>query len=276
MRYALKLFYLGRYEGFQRQTKKETIEGYLEIALKNAGLIENLTSAVYASAGRTDKGVHALSQVVAISTSEKLIIPAINSYLPKNIVIWAASVVNDKFHPRYEAISRYYRYYTLYSNEDIDLMREGAKILEGIHNFKLFSKKNPEKYTIKEIYQIGIEKKELILIFHIIANSFLWQMVRRLIDSLLKIGQSQWKLEDLKDLLNGIPKSNIYTTPLPINGSGALILWDVEYLFQFQPYIKSVNQIKTLLRDFLVNFSLKSASFKEFYNFFNMFSNKQK
>jgi tRNA pseudouridine38-40 synthase len=223
----------------------------------------------YGAAGRTDKGVHALGQVVAISTSEKLIIPAINSYLPETVKIWASKVVDESFHPRYDAISRQYRYYSPSSNEDLDLMLEGARLLEGIHDFKLFARSSPSVNTIREIYQIGVELKEPFLIFHVHANSFLWQMVRRLVNSLLKLGQKEWGLQDLEDLLNGSPKPTIHTIPNPSNGSGALILWDVEYPFQFQLDQKSLDQVKESLQNYLAEFSLKQYYFQDFYHFFS-------
>lgn len=279
MRYALKLFYLGdseKIEGFQRQIGKNTIEGYLLEAFRKAELLKDFESASYSAAGRTDRGVHALGQVVAISTNEKLIIPAINTHLPDNIIIWGSKVVNELFHPRYDAVSRHYCYYTHYSNENLSLMLEGAKLLEGIHDFKLFAKNNPTVSTIREIYQIAIEVKEPFLIFHVIANSFLWQMVRRIVYSLLKIGRTDWNLQDLQDLLKGTPRPNIFTTPNPTNESGALILWDIEYPFQFQPDIKSLDKVRERLQKYLTEFSLKHYYFKDVNDFFNIVAEKSK
>jgi tRNA pseudouridine38-40 synthase len=279
MRYAMKLFYLGdseKIEGFQRQIGKITVEGYLLEAFRRAGLLRDFESASYSAAGRTDKGVHALGQVVVISTNEKLILPAINTHLPENIIVWGSKVVNELFHPRYDAISRHYCYYTHYSNENLSLMLEGAKILEGIHDFKLFSKSNPSVSTIREIYQIAIELKEPFLVFHVIANSFLWQMVRRIVYSLLKIGRMDWNLQDLQDLLEGTPRPNIFTTPNPTNESGALILWDIEYPFQFQLDIKSLEKVRERLQKYLTEFSLKHYYFKDIYDFFNIIAEKGK
>ncbi len=268
MRYALKVFYLGKYEGFQRQSDKETIEGFLEAALQEVRLIKDFKTAEYMSAGRTDKGVHALGQVVGINTTEKLIIPAINTFLPKDIMVWAETQVNEKFHPRYDSLSRYYRYYTYYSEENLELMRQGAQIFEGIHNFKLFSKKNVNKSTIRQIFQVNVERKDQFLIFHVIANSFLWQMVRRMVDCLLKIGKQEWHLEDLHDLLDLTPKSNIFTRAAPANGIGSLILWDIEYPFKFNIDHKSVIKIKEILEDYLKEFVVKRKYFQEISEFF--------
>ncbi|HUX99048.1 MAG TPA: tRNA pseudouridine(38-40) synthase TruA [Candidatus Deferrimicrobium sp.] len=273
MRYALKVCYFDEsreYEGFQRQPDKKTIEGELIHSLQDLGLIEDLSLAAYGAAGRTDKGVHALGQVIALSTQKKLIVSAINSALPRNIRIWASKVVNEQFHPRYDALSRYYRYYTVYSREDIETMRVGAELLEGTHDFQLFSKKVPERSTIRQIHQLRVEKNEKFLIFHIIADSFLWQMVRRIVDSLIKVGQGQWTVEDLKDLLNASPKTNVYTTPHPVENYGVLILWDVEYPFKFEVDNKGLNQVKSLLQNYLGDYSLKHYYLQQTYEFFDI------
>ncbi len=270
MRHALKIFYLGDFEGFQRQPNKETIEGHLIRALKEAGLIEDIKAARYISAGRTDKGVHAVGQIIAISTLKSPVLPAINAFLPKNIIVWASKSVNEEFNPRFDALSRYYRYYTYYSGEDISLLKEGAKILEGVHDFKFFCKKQPEKNTIRDIFQLQIEKLESFLVFHIRANAFLWQMVRRIVDCLLKTGRAQWELQDLKDLIDGHSKSNIFTEPRSIHGLNALILWNIEYPFQFEIDSKSLDKVKEVIHNYLSEFSLKEYYFKQFDEFFGL------
>ncbi|MHA1266776.1 MAG: tRNA pseudouridine(38-40) synthase TruA [Candidatus Helarchaeota archaeon] len=257
MRYALKVFYFGYFEGFQRQPGKETIEGYLLKAFQNARLIEEPDLGNYMAAGRTDRGVHALGQVISISTDKPIIIPQLNSFLPKSIILWGIQGVHEKFHPRYEAFSRYYRYYTRYSGEDLELMRLGGKILEGVHDFQLFSKRAVDKNTVRHIFQILIERKGSFLIFHVIANSFLWQMVRRIVDALLKIGRKEWKLQDLESLLNKTPPSNIFTEPQPIENTGTLILWNIEYPFKFQYHNKSILRIRAALKKLIEKYSLK-------------------
>ena len=273
-KFALKLFYLGKYEGFQRQPEKPTIEGHLENALIEAGLINSLKSAKYMSAGRTDKGVHAIGQVISINTTEKIIIPALNAHLPKDIIVWAISKVDSKFNPRYEAISRYYRYIAPFGGQNLGEMRGGAELLEGSHDFKLFSKIQPEKSTIREIQQIKIIKDGAVLVFHVRAKSFLWQMVRRIVDCLLKIGSAEWQLDDLRDLLRGNPKPSVYTTPRPVDGLGVLILWDIEYPFQFQPDMKSINQIRRLTREHLKEFTVQHSLFQDILGVFKSLNNE--
>ncbi len=268
MRYALKLFYLDKYEGFQRQPDKKTIELYIENALKSENLILDFASAGYVSAGRTDKGVHALSQVIAINTPNKIIIPALNRHLPDNIVFWAFKNVHDEFSPRFDALSRIYRYYCAYSDEDIDLMNQGAKLLEGIHDFKCFSKKHPEKSTIRELYQIRVARIDSFLLLEVTARSFLWQMVRRIADCLMKVGKLEWELEDLRDLLKKTPKSNVYTTARPIDRLGSLFLWDIEYPFAFQPDLKSITQLRKTLTAYLTDYSLKRQVFQDLSYFY--------
>ena len=145
-------------------------------------------------------------------------------------------------------------------------------IIHAVNAIKYFSKKTPGKNTVRHIQQIWVEKKDNFLIFHVTANSFLWQMVRRIVDCLLKIGQSKWRLEDLIDLLQGTPKPNIHTTVHPRDSLGALILWDVEYAFQFQPDKKSIELAKGLFQSYLQGFSLNLHFSKQIYEFLNLIS----
>ena len=78
---ALKVAYIGTdFHGFQRQPDFKTVEGELIDALKNANLIDNPKDSGYAIAGRTDRGVHALGNVISFRTPEEVIINQINDF----------------------------------------------------------------------------------------------------------------------------------------------------------------------------------------------------
>ena len=114
MRTALKVAYIGTdFHGFQVQPDVKTIEGELLRALSELNIIDNRHSANYIAAGRTDKGVHAIGQVIAFDTDNPdMVMPrAINSRLPGTIWTWAWSeVVPPGFDPRRDTLSREYRY----------------------------------------------------------------------------------------------------------------------------------------------------------------------
>ena len=110
-RYQLTLAYDGTdFFGSQRQAKRRTAQGELEMALRGLGWTDR--SALLS--GRTDSGVHATGQVAACNldwahTDDELV-RALNAKLPGDISVWDAKIVRDDFHPRFDAISRTYSY----------------------------------------------------------------------------------------------------------------------------------------------------------------------
>src|SRR5262245_9783591 len=112
-RYKLTLAYDGSgFAGSQRQAvaKTRTVQAELEKALRTLGW----TGRSIILSGRTDTGVHATGQVAAAdldwSHAEGDLVRALNSALPADMAVWSAAVVDDKFHPRFDATSRCYRY----------------------------------------------------------------------------------------------------------------------------------------------------------------------
>ena len=110
-RYQVILTYDGsRYQGFQKQTGSDTIQGKVESSLRKLGWSGR--SILYA--GRTDTGVHAYGQVIAFDLdwkhTEGELQAALNSLLPDSIAVRSAQPTDSRFHPRYDAIMRCYRY----------------------------------------------------------------------------------------------------------------------------------------------------------------------
>ena len=241
-RIALKMGYLGtNYHGFQIQPHYEvpTIEGELFEALKKLAIIENKKAANYSAAGRTDKGVHALSQVVSFDTTNPNVTPRmINSMLPDDIWIYALAKPHSGFNARKDAISREYRYFLFLSDEISDLnvaltrMREASEWFIGSHDFSNFSQlhgcaRKTESYsTIREIKRIEInkEKKNSFIIIDIEASGFLRKMVRKIVSALSAVGYGIKDKGWIGDLLQQRVKEQI--EPVPAFG---LLLKNVSY-----------------------------------------------
>ena len=128
-RVALKIAYMGRdFHGFQRQPGLRTVESELLGALEEVGVIENLGQSNYSIAGRTDRGVHALGNVVSFRTRKMPIINQVNDILPRDIRILGFAQVPIGFKTRY-ANKRHYRYILCNVNDelmDIEKMQEAA------------------------------------------------------------------------------------------------------------------------------------------------------
>lgn len=221
-----------RYQGWESQPGVEmTIEGKIETVLERMLLEEKNTDAdkkplgkaqekdsqdkednipvkVIAS-GRTDAGVHALGQVANVHLDTNMTAQDIqnymNRYLPDDIAIEDLKDASERFHARYNALGKTYRYTCYYGESkpvfdrkyvtvldekpDISKMRQGAEYLIGTHDFKSFCA-NPrmKKSTVRCIDSIEIEKEGPYIRMYFHGNGFLQNMVRILSGTLLEVG----------------------------------------------------------------------------------------
>ncbi|MHA1506528.1 MAG: tRNA pseudouridine(38-40) synthase TruA [Candidatus Asgardarchaeia archaeon] len=248
-RYALKVAYLGeRFHGFQRQPHLRTVEGEILNALKESTLVEDIATSGYSYSGRTDKGVSAVGQTISFLTEKEPNLGYINSLLPDDIFFWAYTEVDLDFDPRRDALSRTYLYFYPYSDEDIDLMKEAAKNLEGLHDFRYLSKSyKKEVSTVREIKEVSVSLKDDVISFSFKAKSFLWQQVRRMVSLILMVGKGILSLEEVSEILDGKLRKNI--APAPAHG---LILFDVSYPVRFKKdekaAAKGIKVVEELLR----------------------------
>jgi len=216
---ALIVEYEGtRYHGFQIQAGVPTIQGELERALRKITGERIRIS----SASRTDQGVHAKGQVVAFGTDSTLppqtLLRALNHYLPEDIAIRQAFRVNDDFDVRRGALSREYCYYLLNSAIpspllrrsayfmprplDIEAMNEACHALLGTHDFAPFSSSlNGRKNTVRTIYKAEVDRQGDVVIFHVVANSFLPHQVRHTMGALVNVGVGKSDVAVFREIL---------------------------------------------------------------------------
>jgi len=227
-----------------------TIEGELFKALKKLDVIEDRASSNYSAASRTDKGVHALSQVVSFDTARPNVTPRmINSMLPDDI--WAIAIAKplSGFNARKDAITREYRYF-LWVQPDVDMdvtrMRDASELLIGIHDFSNFSQLDNHEESDKplqgfrgqrggvplagsysrttEIKLVSMEKRNPFIIIDIEARSFLRKMVRKIVSALKMVGSGMRDKKWVEDLLELRVTDQI--EPAPAFG---LVLKNVSY-----------------------------------------------
>lgn len=235
MRAALKVYYDGRnFFGSQRQPDKRTAEGELLESLSKL----NIEVKDFKSACRTDRGVSALGNVFALSSNSKIIPSAINSALPKDIRVLGARRVDYNFNPRYEAHGKTYKYFLYDEGYKVSKMKKASEAFIGEHNFHNFAKlegRNP----IRSIKKIEIEKTGDFFVFTISGKSFLYQMVRRMVNALKTVGDGLMAPGEIKKLLD--PKHDNIIYPLPPEN---LVLWEVEYPFEIGHDEYSVKRLK--------------------------------
>jgi tRNA pseudouridine38-40 synthase len=169
--------------------------------------------------------VHAAGQVVAFyhdwQHSMKQMKAALNNYLPKSIAVQAVNQVADDFHPRYDAVSREYKYaitiaedrqpekerfmWRIYGHLDWERIKEAASLFLGKHDFSQFGRALKEDGSTKREVMIS-EWKQISPADHeytICANAFLYHMVRRIVFVLVKTGEGKIEQEVIKDVLAG-------------------------------------------------------------------------
>ena len=209
MRYLIKFSYDGSaYAGFQIQKGKNTIQGQIEEALKK---INNGKKTALVATGRTDKGVHALSQYghadIDVNITEKKLKRALNSNLPNDIHIIEIKEVEDTFHTRYQVKEKTYQYiinmgeynplernYVFQYNYKLDTekIKKAIKYFEGEKDFRAFVTDNKEKENcIRKIIETKVEEigDKLIITFR--GNGFLRYQVRNMVGLLIKVGENK-------------------------------------------------------------------------------------
>ena len=208
-----------RYHGFQLQKNLPTIQCEIEKALKM--LTGDRIRVIAAS--RTDTGVHARGQVVSFRTKSSLaprtFIHGLNYYLPRDIAVKAAYKASDSFSVRRHALSREYNYYILNSQTrspiwggfsylvtkelDIEAMNLAAQALVGEHDLSSFaSNLGVElKSTRRRVYQARVYWDGELVIFNMVANSFLPHQVRNTVGALIRIGLGRMTLGEFHSIM---------------------------------------------------------------------------
>jgi tRNA pseudouridine38-40 synthase len=221
---AFKLGYLGGgYHGFQLQPEVLTVQAVVREALR--GLALNDGSFCYA--GRTDRGVSALGQVIDFFIDPRkadLAIPrVVNNRLPPDVWVWAWAVVPENFSARHAALWREYRYVLPRDGLDLDLMRKASRQLLGVHDFRNFSAEKIRP-TTRNLMKLDLSEKNGSLILDVRADGFLWNMVRKIVTVLEKVGSGDRDPEWVTGLLDSRTNQGVAAAP-----AEGLILMDVGY-----------------------------------------------
>ena len=232
------------YYGFQLQANLPTIQGEIETALWK---LTGERSRVMA-ASRTDSGVHAKGQVASFRTKSSLPSPTfvkgLNYYLPNDIAVKDAFKVSDSFNVRRQAISREYNYYILNSPTrlpirrgfaylvtrplDIGAMNEACEVLIGEHDFASFVTSlegSNVKSMVRRIYRARVEKDGDLVIFNIVASSFLPHQVRNTVGTLIKVGLGKMTIDEFRSILE-VRRPGLAGPTVPAHG---LCLMEVNY-----------------------------------------------
>lgn len=193
-------------------------------------------------AGRTDTGVHAKEMYAHFDFENSIdttnLIHKLNSFLPKDIVIYDVFPVADDAHTRFDATKRTYEYHIntfkdaflqeqswyFHQKLDLDLMNEAANLLLKHTDFQCFSKVNTDVNTFDcSIFEAHWQQENEKLIFTISANRFLRNMVRSIVGTLINIGLHKITLNDFEMIIESknrdkagfsVPAHGLYLTKI--------------------------------------------------------------
>ncbi|MBE5921929.1 MAG: tRNA pseudouridine(38-40) synthase TruA [Lachnospiraceae bacterium] len=173
-------------------------------------------------ASRTDSGVHALGNVAVFDTETKIpaekISFALNQRLPDDIRIQKSEEVAADFHPRFCNSTKTYEYkiwnsqfmrpterlysYFVFLPLDIEAMKQAATYLLGERDFISFSSSHTQVLsTIRTIYDIAVEREGNMITIRVSGNGFLYNMVRLIAGTLIKVGLHVYPAEHVKEIL---------------------------------------------------------------------------
>jgi len=261
---VLLLEYIGTdFSGSQRQANAYTVQQALEEGLTCL----NIQHRAVVLSGRTDAGVHAKGQVahVRVNGLENItdIISALNAVLPDTLAIKDFVITDDMdFHAISKAQWRWYRYNilnqpyrsawmpadTLWIRQplDVDAMQEAAQHFKGTHLFTSFkSLAANETHDLCTVIHSHISQAENIIMFDVIANRFLYKMVRNFVGTLLEVGfHRQWSPADVPVILAAQNRQKAGPTADP----AGLSLMAVNYpepwdFFKNDVYVKKLKHI---------------------------------
>ena len=216
--YQIIIEYLGTsFVGWQFQKNGLSIQEVLEKALSK--FFKHKIKVI--GSGRTDAGVHAKGQSAHFKIKRKInykdnFINSMNFFLRKYPVsILSIKKKSKMFHARHSAKKRTYKYFiinrcsslVLEKNKawhikkklDINIMKKGAEILKGTHNFSTFRASSCQaKSPIKTLKKAVVKKDKNKIVLTFQSKSFLQQQVRSMVGSLKYLGEGKWNLNDFK------------------------------------------------------------------------------
>ena len=229
MRYLITFSYDGsKYNGYQKQPDKRTIQGELENVLTKLNHGEEVH---IVASGRTDAGVHANNQKAHFDLMDEFDIEklrrSLNKMISKDIYIKNIKKVGMDFHARFDVVCKEYCYkinmgdynpiekdYVLQYNKKLDTveMERALKYLEGTHNFKSFAKASDKRDTYERtIIQANLIRdhkdiNHISIVF--LGTGFLRYMVRNLVGTLIEIGEGKRKSEEIISILKSEDRKN--------------------------------------------------------------------
>lgn len=219
------------YRGWQLQPNGVTIEEVL-----NKHLSELMKEPIMViGASRTDSGVHARGNVAIFDTENRMpadkICFALNQRLPEDIRIQKSEEVPLTWHPRKANCTKTYEYKILnckipmplerlyshfcYHNLDVEKMRQAAQYIIGEHDFKSFcTVRTQAEETVRTVYSLDVDKVGDMITIRISGSGFLYNMVRIIAGTLMKVGMGIYPPEHVEEIIDARDRQQAGQTAL--------------------------------------------------------------
>lgn len=206
------------FSGWQRQAEDRTVQAVIEEALARVLAVPTRL----AGAGRTDAGVHALCMTASFDTDRPLpardLHRALDAVLPEDVGVLDVRDEAPGFHALRDARWKWYRYAWLRSRYrrvherrtswlvparlDVDAMRAAASALLGRRDFASFqSSGSPRRTTVRTVAGLELAEDGEALRLDVLADGFLYGMVRAIAGTLTEVGRGARRVEDLPAVL---------------------------------------------------------------------------
>lgn len=196
-------------------------------------------------AGRTDAGVHARQQVVAVEVEElpdlDRLRRGLDGILGPEVSVWSATEASEGFNARFSPIWRAYRYFIetrpvadpltrswnwhLGRMLDLEAMNDAAAHFVGLHDFASFCRRREGATTEREVLEAGWEEKAGRTVFVVKARAFCHQMVRSLVGHSVDVGLGRVQAAATADILAAVDRDQVGTIAPP----HGLVLWEVAF-----------------------------------------------
>jgi len=247
VKFKLTVAYDGTaYEGWQVQKIGTGVQEKLEAALAK---LFSSQPRVHGSS-RTDAGVHALGMVAHFEVPRaefkmplRKLPLALNAWLPEDIRVLAAARVPARFHARFDATGKQYRYFVwnqpgmnpllrhtawhVPRKLDLAAMRAAARRFVGKHDFRSFAA-NPgyaRRSTVRTLTRCDLRRSGALLTFILEGDGFLYKMCRGIVGTLVQVGLGRYTAADIPRMLAGRDRRAAGMNA-PAHG---LVLWKVFY-----------------------------------------------
>ena len=244
-----------RFKGWQRgngRTVQQAIEEAVAAALVEIGAMPGSGRKIDVrvdGAGRTDAGAHAEGQVASVvlpSAVDPARLPdAINRALPDDVAVLSVEPADDRFHARYRATAKTYRYrivdgpvsnpflthlsWRRHPTLAIDAMQSAAGLFIGKHDFSAFTQAKGSKSKERTVFSIALERTTFaggpVLEITVRGDGFLWKQIRAMVGALVMIGRGEAEAALIESMLASGDRS---LSPATAPAAG-LCLVSVEY-----------------------------------------------